>query len=60
MMDKVGPFQQYREQLETLQPHRKRMRQVPAMTTVQNEAISNTAELVKKIKELGQALKEQL
>jgi hypothetical protein len=36
------------------------MRQVPAMTTVQNEAISNTAELVKKIKELGQALKEQL
>jgi hypothetical protein len=30
------------------------------MTMVQNEAINNTAEMIKKIKELGQTLKDQL
>lgn len=30
------------------------------MITVQNEAINNTAELVRRIKELGETLKEQL
>jgi len=65
MMDKVTDrFNNMREQLETLaaasEENAASTQEVLAMTTVQNEAISNTAELVKKIKELGQALKEQL
>ena len=61
MMDKVTDrFSNMREQLETLAAASEENAASNAMTTVQNEAISNTAELVKKIKELGQALKEQL
>jgi len=65
MMDKVsGRFSNMREQLETLaaasEENSASTQEALAMITVQNEAISNTAELVRKIKELGMALKEQL
>lgn len=65
MMDKVADrFRNMREHLETLaatsEENSATTQQVLAMTMLQNEAISNTAEMIKKIKELGQALKEQL
>jgi len=65
MMDKVAErFRNMREHLETLaaalEENSASTQQVLAMTMVQNEAITNTAEMIKKIKELGQALKDQL
>ncbi len=65
MMDKVSDrFTNMREQLETLaaasEENAASTQEALAMMNVQNEAISNTAELVRKIKELGMALKEQL
>jgi methyl-accepting chemotaxis protein len=65
MMDKVAErFSNMREHLETLaaasEENSASTQQVLAMTMVQNEAINNTAEMIKKIKELGQALKNQL
>jgi len=65
MMDKVADrFRNMRKQLETLaaasEENSASAQQVLSMTIVQNEAINNTAEMIKKIKELGQALKEQL
>jgi len=53
-----------REQLENLatvsEENSAGTQEVLSMTMAQNEAINNTAEIVKKIKELGQTLKEQL
>lgn len=65
MMDKVSErFRNMREHLETLaaasEENSASTQQVLAMTMVQNEAINNTAEMIKKIKELGQTLKDQL
>jgi len=65
MMDKVSDrFTNMREQLETLaaasEENAASTQEALAMMNVQNEAINNTAELVRKIKELGMALKEQL
>ncbi|NLG87902.1 MAG: hypothetical protein GX494_01585, partial [Clostridiaceae bacterium] len=65
MMDKVAErFRNMREHLETLaaasEENSASTQQVLAMTMVQNEAITNTAEMIKKIKELGQTLKDQL
>jgi len=65
MMDKVADrFRNMMEHLETLaaasEENSASTQQVLAMTMVQNEAINNTAEMIKKIKELGQALKEHL
>lgn len=65
MMDKVADrFSNMREHLETLaaasEENSASTQQVLAMTMVQNEAINNTAEMIKKIKELGQTLKDQL
>ncbi|NLL05398.1 MAG: hypothetical protein GX270_06325 [Clostridiaceae bacterium] len=65
MMDKVaGRFNNMREQLETLaaasEENSASTQQVLAMTMVQDDAIKNTAEMIKKIRELGQTLKDQL
>jgi methyl-accepting chemotaxis protein len=65
MMDKVAErFSHMRGHLETLaaasEENSASTQQVLAMTIVQNEAIDNTAEMIKKIKELGQTLKDQL
>lgn len=65
MMDKIAErFRNMREHLETLaaasEENSASTQQVLAMTMVQNEAVNNTAEIIKKIKELGQTLKDQL
>jgi len=65
MMDKVADrFTNMREQLETLaaasEENTASTQEVLSMTMVQNEAIDNSVELIKKIKELGQLLKAQL
>ena len=57
-------FLNMREQLETLatasEENSASTQEVLAMTKVQNQAINNTAEMIKNIKDLGQALKNQL
>lgn len=65
MIEKVTDrFSNMREQLENLatvsEENSAGTQEVLSMTMAQNEAINNTAEIVKKIKELGQTLKEQL
>jgi len=65
MMDKVADrFRNMREHLETLaatsEENSASIQQILSMTMVQNEAINNTAEMIRNIKELGQTLKDQL
>lgn len=62
--DVADRFLNMREQLETLatasEENSASTQEVLAMTKVQNQAINNTAEMIKNIKDLGQALKNQL
>ena len=65
MMNNVAErFSYMQEQLETLaatsEENSASTQQVLAMTMVQDEAIKSTAEIVRQIKDLGQALKDQL
>lgn len=65
MMDNIADrFSNMRIQLETLaaasEENSASTQQVLAMTMVQDDAIKNTAEMIKQIRELGQTLKDQL
>jgi len=65
MMDKVtARFHNMKEQLETLaaasEENSSATQEVLDLTMAQNEAINNTAEMIRKIKELGQTLRDQL
>lgn len=65
MMDKIADrFNNMREQLETLaatsEENSASTQQILSMTTVQDEAIKSTAQMVKEISNLGQKLKDQI